>query len=41
MGDYPPNHILLALEHLASREQNELEKKLASLDVTQDVTALR
>ncbi|TDH08559.1 hypothetical protein EPR50_G00098850 [Perca flavescens] len=41
LGDYPPNHILLALEDLASREQNELEKKLSSLDVTQDVTALR
>ncbi|XP_032381055.1 HAUS augmin-like complex subunit 5 [Etheostoma spectabile] len=41
LKDYPPNHILLALECLASREQKELEKKLASLDVTHDVTALR
>ncbi|XP_034738483.1 HAUS augmin-like complex subunit 5 [Etheostoma cragini] len=41
LKDYPPNHILLALEYLASREQNELEKKLASLDLTHDVTALR
>ncbi|XP_019112345.2 HAUS augmin-like complex subunit 5 [Larimichthys crocea] len=38
---YPPNHVLSALEYLACREQKELEEKLASLDVTQDVTALR
>ncbi|XP_026160684.1 HAUS augmin-like complex subunit 5 [Mastacembelus armatus] len=38
---YPPNHILSALEYLASREQKELEDKLAALDVTRDVTALR
>lgn len=41
LGRYPPNHVLLALEHLASREQRELEQKLSSLDVTRDVTALR
>lgn len=38
---YPPNHVLSALEYLASIEQKELEEKVASLDVTQDVTALR
>lgn len=41
LGAYPPNHILSALEYLASREQKELEEKLTSLDVTRDVTALR
>lgn len=41
LGDYPPNHVLSTLEYLASREQKELEEKLISLDVTQDVTALR
>uniref|UniRef100_A0A3Q1J607 Uncharacterized protein n=1 Tax=Anabas testudineus TaxID=64144 RepID=A0A3Q1J607_ANATE len=41
LGGYPPNHILSALQYLASREQKELEDKLASLDVTRDVTALR
>ncbi|XP_034561428.1 HAUS augmin-like complex subunit 5 [Notolabrus celidotus] len=41
LGSYPPNHVLSALEYLASREQRELEEKLASLDVTRDVTALR
>ncbi|XP_039983634.1 HAUS augmin-like complex subunit 5 [Xiphias gladius] len=41
LGGYPPNHILSALQYLASREQKELQDKLASLDVTQDVTALR
>nr|XP_046247628.1 HAUS augmin-like complex subunit 5 [Scatophagus argus] len=41
VAGYPPNHVLSALEYLASREQKELENKLSSLDVTQDVTALR
>ncbi|GAA6214073.1 HAUS augmin-like complex subunit 5 [Lates japonicus] len=41
LGDYPPSHVLSALKYLASREQKELEDKLASLDVTRDVTALR
>ncbi|CAB1458130.1 unnamed protein product [Pleuronectes platessa] len=41
LGGYPPNHVLSALQYLASREQKELEDKLASLDVTRDVTALR
>ncbi|XP_056234838.1 HAUS augmin-like complex subunit 5 [Seriola aureovittata] len=41
LGDYPPNHVLSALQYLASREQKELENKLASVDVTHDVTALR
>ncbi|KAK2835529.1 hypothetical protein Q5P01_016013 [Channa striata] len=40
-SSYPPNHILSALQYLASTEQKELEDKLASLDVTRDVTALR
>ncbi|KAM9357762.1 HAUS augmin-like complex subunit 5 [Symphorus nematophorus] len=40
-GGYPPNHVLSALEYLAAREQKELEEKLASLDVTRDVTALQ
>ncbi|XP_068599643.1 HAUS augmin-like complex subunit 5 [Brachionichthys hirsutus] len=40
LGTYPPNHILSSLKHLASREQKELEEKLISLDVSQDVTAL-
>ncbi|XP_070817186.1 HAUS augmin-like complex subunit 5 [Chaetodon trifascialis] len=38
---YPPNHVLSALEYLVSREQKELEERVASLDVTRDVTALR
>ncbi|XP_070764445.1 HAUS augmin-like complex subunit 5 [Enoplosus armatus] len=41
LGGYPPNHVLSALEYLASREQKELEEKLTSLDLTRDVTALR
>ncbi|XP_069555162.1 HAUS augmin-like complex subunit 5 isoform X1 [Brachyistius frenatus] len=41
LGGYPPNHVLSALQYLASREQNELEEKLSSLDVTRDVSALR
>ncbi|KAL7397781.1 hypothetical protein ABVT39_027982 [Epinephelus coioides] len=41
LGNYPPNQVLSAVEYLASREQKELEEKLASLDVTRDVTALR
>ncbi|XP_076009118.1 HAUS augmin-like complex subunit 5 [Genypterus blacodes] len=41
LGNYPPNQILSTLQYLASREQKELEEKLASLDVTQDVTALQ
>ncbi|KAM6922117.1 HAUS augmin-like complex subunit 5 [Xenentodon cancila] len=41
LGSYPPNHILSALQYLASAEQKELEEKVASLDVTHDVTALR
>ncbi|XP_044056680.1 HAUS augmin-like complex subunit 5 [Siniperca chuatsi] len=41
LSGYPPNHVLSALEYLASREQKELEEKLTSLDVTRDVTALR
>ncbi|KAK0153932.1 HAUS augmin-like complex subunit 5 [Merluccius polli] len=38
---YPSNQVLLALQFLASRQQRELEEKMASLDVTQDVSALR
>ncbi|XP_041791671.1 HAUS augmin-like complex subunit 5 [Chelmon rostratus] len=41
LAGYPPHHVLSALEYLASREQKELEEKLACLDVTRDVTALR
>ncbi|XP_041861816.1 HAUS augmin-like complex subunit 5 isoform X2 [Melanotaenia boesemani] len=41
LGGYPPNHVLQALQYLASREQKELEEKIAALDVMQDVTALR
>ncbi|XP_011472881.1 HAUS augmin-like complex subunit 5 [Oryzias latipes] len=41
LGDYPPNHVLSALQYLAFREQTELEKKLVSADVTQDLTSLR
>lgn len=37
----PPNHVLSALQCLASREQQELEEKLSALDVTRDVRALR
>ncbi|XP_054646224.1 HAUS augmin-like complex subunit 5 isoform X2 [Dunckerocampus dactyliophorus] len=39
LGAHPPNHILSALQHLASREQKEFEEK-ATADVTQDMTAL-
>ncbi|XP_008328526.1 HAUS augmin-like complex subunit 5 isoform X1 [Cynoglossus semilaevis] len=38
---YPPSHILSALQYLASREQKELEDKMASVDVTQNLSALR
>ncbi|XP_035769046.1 HAUS augmin-like complex subunit 5 [Neolamprologus brichardi] len=41
LGAYPPNHVLSALQYLASREQKVLEEKLSSLDVTRDVTALQ
>ncbi|KAM9386159.1 HAUS augmin-like complex subunit 5 [Pholidichthys leucotaenia] len=41
LGCYPPNHVLSALLYLASREQKELEQKLASLDVNRDVIALQ
>ncbi|KAM7388231.1 hypothetical protein PAMP_024422 [Pampus punctatissimus] len=41
LAGYPPNHVLSALQYLASREQKELEEKLSSLDVTRDVTALQ
>ncbi|XP_044217995.1 HAUS augmin-like complex subunit 5 [Thunnus albacares] len=41
LGGYPPNHVLSALQYLASREQKELEEKLSALDVTRDVTALQ
>ncbi|XP_076735968.1 HAUS augmin-like complex subunit 5 isoform X2 [Maylandia zebra] len=34
LGTYPPNHVLSALQYLASREQKVLEEKLSSLDVT-------
>ncbi|XP_061883713.1 HAUS augmin-like complex subunit 5 [Entelurus aequoreus] len=39
LGAYPPSHILSALQHLAVREQRELEEKV-SQDVTRDVAAL-
>nr|XP_057929551.1 HAUS augmin-like complex subunit 5 [Doryrhamphus excisus] len=39
LGAYPPNHILSALQHLASKEQKDLEKKV-TVDITQDMAAL-
>ncbi|KAM9832160.1 HAUS augmin-like complex subunit 5 [Neosynchiropus ocellatus] len=41
LASYPPNQIISALQCLASKEQNELEEKLSSLDATKDVSALR
>ncbi|KAK5870349.1 hypothetical protein PBY51_024992 [Eleginops maclovinus] len=41
LGGYPPNHVLSALQYLASREQEELEEKLSALNVTWDVTTLK
>uniref|UniRef100_A0A8C5I680 HAUS augmin-like complex subunit 5 n=1 Tax=Gouania willdenowi TaxID=441366 RepID=A0A8C5I680_GOUWI len=41
LNNFPPNHVMSALHYLASREQKELEEKATSLDVTQNVTALR
>lgn len=41
LSSYPPSHFLPALQHLAVTEQKALQDKLASLDVTQDVAALR
>ncbi|XP_022064664.2 HAUS augmin-like complex subunit 5 [Acanthochromis polyacanthus] len=41
LDHFPPNHVLSALQYLASQQQKELEERLSSLDVTQDVTALR
>ncbi|XP_013856206.1 HAUS augmin-like complex subunit 5 [Austrofundulus limnaeus] len=41
LSSYPPSHVLSALQHLAAREQQELQEKVAALDVTQDVAALR
>ncbi|CAL8308303.1 unnamed protein product [Lota lota] len=38
---YPSNQVLSAMQFIASRQQRELEEKMASLDVTQDVSALR
>lgn len=38
---YPPSHVLLVLEHLARREQTELEEKVTQLDVTQEMSSLR
>ncbi|KPP68776.1 hypothetical protein Z043_112523, partial [Scleropages formosus] len=38
---HPPSHVLAALQHLASRQQASLQEKLASLDVTKDISALR
>ena len=41
LGAYPSNQVLSAMQFLASRQQRELEEKMASLDITQDVSALR
>lgn len=38
---FPPNHIMAALQYLASCEQKDLEEKLGSLNITHDVTALK
>ncbi|XP_053715627.1 HAUS augmin-like complex subunit 5 isoform X1 [Synchiropus splendidus] len=40
LASYPPNQIISALQYLASKEQNELEEKVSSLDITKDVSAL-
>lgn len=39
--EYPPNHILSALQYLALCEQKDLEDKLVSLNITHDVTTLK
>lgn len=39
--DFPPNHIMSALQYLASCEQKDLEEKFGSLNITHDVTALK
>ncbi|CAL8395946.1 unnamed protein product [Boreogadus saida] len=41
LSSYPSNQVLSAMQFLASGQQRELEEKMASLDVTQDVSALR
>uniref|UniRef100_M4AWP6 HAUS augmin-like complex, subunit 5 n=1 Tax=Xiphophorus maculatus TaxID=8083 RepID=M4AWP6_XIPMA len=41
LSSYPPSHVLSALQHLAVTEQKALQDQLASLDVAQDVAALR
>ncbi|XP_061540636.1 HAUS augmin-like complex subunit 5 isoform X1 [Phycodurus eques] len=38
---HPPNHILSALQHLASKEQKALDVNVSSLDVPHDVKGLR
>ncbi|XP_048844692.1 HAUS augmin-like complex subunit 5 [Brienomyrus brachyistius] len=40
LQSHPPNHLLSALQHLASHQQVALQEKLATLDVGQDVAAL-
>ncbi|XP_054907411.1 HAUS augmin-like complex subunit 5 [Poeciliopsis prolifica] len=41
LSSYPPSHVLSALQHLAVTDQKALQDQLASLDVAQDVAALR
>ncbi|XP_066575327.1 HAUS augmin-like complex subunit 5 [Amia ocellicauda] len=38
---HPPGHVLSALQYLASRQQGTLQDRLAELDVSRDVAALR
>uniref|UniRef100_A0A8C6Q7J8 HAUS augmin like complex subunit 5 n=1 Tax=Nothobranchius furzeri TaxID=105023 RepID=A0A8C6Q7J8_NOTFU len=40
LSNYPPSHILSALQHLAAREQRELQERVTTLDVTKDAAAL-
>ncbi|KAM6962481.1 HAUS augmin-like complex subunit 5 [Aplochiton taeniatus] len=41
VGEYPPSQLLSSLQSLTSDQQVALEGKMASLDVVQEVTALR
>uniref|UniRef100_A0A8C6QAT5 HAUS augmin like complex subunit 5 n=1 Tax=Nothobranchius furzeri TaxID=105023 RepID=A0A8C6QAT5_NOTFU len=41
LSNYPPSHILSALQHLAAREQRELQERVTTLDVTKDAAALQ
>uniref|UniRef100_A0A1A8QAS4 HAUS augmin-like complex, subunit 5 n=1 Tax=Nothobranchius rachovii TaxID=451742 RepID=A0A1A8QAS4_9TELE len=41
LSNYPPSHILSALQHLAAGEQRELQERVTTLDVTKDAAALQ